>query len=513
MILMLLYLLLGVTVNVIGSIVDRSSYPWTLEQSHIMLDKVKKTDPYQKEKRLRFVCNDIKHSPLLEKGSFQWNLWQKYQTNPFNSKIADYMFYKTKKYALEIYCSIAQIFPLSSDPIATDKSFLNERFINDLQSFSGYRLIRNQISCDDFVLTTWVNLYSQLKSFYITAEPFKLFTPRDAVSFSFLFAFIRDIAYFKVNSGSFGYVDRTFDLLKMVYDNSGKIDAKILFAKLFSFYKEGPFGAINLETLKQWYGGHDHYIFPIFNRKGTIGIATLLDAITLGTFVLVGLPWETSFVHNGVYQLCTELIFHDLAHGRLVQRVNKAHSIPKLTTEETYFRYVTHEFILPKLICDYKKAIACKDSNTRQDTLKCLLTLFFLVHENLLPSELFVPRNRAFFPSNMIQREVAAFLGIEGFDIPNVQKTLFLAADMLNLYSKAYPPLADLVKRYELDGLLNRNNQTEVMPIDKTRLMLVMIQLQRSMLDAYSFFYEKYDSLYGGTLPFLPAKTSILLKV
>lgn len=508
MILMLLYLLLGVTVNVIGSIVDRSSYPWTLERSHIMLDKVKKTDPYQKEKRLRLVCDNMKESSLLQKGSFQFQVCQKYRENPYDPKIAAYMFYKTKKYALEIYASIARIFPLPSDKIVTNKSFVNERFINYLESVSGYTLIRNQISCDDFVLTTWVNLYSQLKSFYITAEPFKLFTPRDAVSFSFLFAFIRDIA-FNFNSGLF-----TFDLLKMVYDNSGKIDAKTLFTKLLSFYEEGPFGAINLETLKQWYGGHDEYIFPIFNRKGAIGIGTLIEAIVQGTFVLVGLPRETSFVHNKAYKTFTDLIFHDFAHGRIVQKVNEMYSITKLTKAENHFRYVTMNDVLPELIHDYKKALACKDDNTRRDTLKCLLTLFFLVHEHLQPSELFVPRNRAFFlPNMMIQREVAAFLGIAGLDMPNVPRTLFNGVDMLTLYSKAYPHLANLVKEYGLDGLLHQNNQTEVMPIDKTRLMLVMIQLQRSMVDAYSFFYEKYDSLYEETLPFLPAKTSILLRV
>lgn len=222
-------------------------------------------DPLSQGKQKRCVEADHAKSNLLEKGAFQYAMWLEYQKNPLDKRIINYMLYKTKKYGLQMYISCLHILPKLNGNVVYENNLLNNMLFK-LEQFTGYHFFKKKMRLSNFILTLLGKLFNELGEFQqIQTE--KLFTSEDMMSFTFLFAFLDDLAHKR----KIDYAELSFDLLYSIH-NQKKLDHKTLFLNILAMYKEGVgHGPINFDRLKAWYGNQAHFIFPIFNKKGTLG--------------------------------------------------------------------------------------------------------------------------------------------------------------------------------------------------------------------------------------------------
>ncbi|RTL05880.1 hypothetical protein EKK58_06605 [Candidatus Dependentiae bacterium] len=493
MIIFFILLLESALVTACSYQISNSKNPLTLEQVKQQLIDLKTQNPFFKKKAFTVEPN-TKKSLLLERGLNQYLRWQEYQENPKSPVHGAYIKYKTQKYALQILALILQAPALDTEIWYHDQSPIN-RLCMPIQKWTGYRLFKAQWPMKELIVNTWQDLYSKIITFDNKYSD-RLFNCQDAISISFLCAFLADIAYKR----PFNYITLHFSLLQELFTKSTQ-DHNNLFFWLVSQYKEPIAGAIDFDRLKKWYGNKQNYMYPIFNKKGTVGISLIIRSYCERKGP-VGFGREVSTVHNNFYKTLTDTIFHDILHFRVPLRLNLGLEEPKQA--EILCKLITIN-IVDCLTKEYKTALYFCNKAQQQDALKCILSLFFFTHECNLSSNVYASMYKPY----TIERAVKEHFMFENGSITNSVETFFQAVDMLYLYAKAYPKeLGDCMTTCGIefkDGRLCNINSSGDWSLEDKIAVCLIIQLKKCMVDAFNLFHKKYAEQYKNTLPLDPA--------
>lgn len=469
-------------------------------------------DPLSKQKEHRIIEADHAKSQLLEKGAFQYSMWLKYQQNPKDQGIIDYMLYKTKKYALCKHISILKAQDLFTSTLYK-KSKINDSLFR-LQNMTGYHFFKAQIRKSDFILSFLNKMDTKLCEFQEKGSD-RLFTAQDMMSFVFLFAFLDDFAH----NRKIDYWVSSFELLHKIHCQD-ELDHNKVFFEILGTYKEGDYAPINFDRLKEWYGNQEHFIFPIFNKKGTIGLSILIHAIS-SRIVLIGCGSQAAPVHNNRWQALTDTMFHDFLHARLPIRI--IDNLTQPTDGELFFKTVAAEHVI-KLSKVYKKAIKYKDNNAKKIALNPILALFYCLHEQVISSFYFDVKEGDEIKRESVDKYINLFLGFymvqhvsffglyksNLFPYFSLEDALFNGVDMLLLYKIAYPELNNVLKDNGFiikNGVLQSSDPAIKNNIDEGKLKIVLEKLKVCMISAWNQFYLDYRLRYNNTVPFEPCLT------